>query len=73
MNIYLVERTDGAGWDEYISFVAIAPTEKEARGMLPDGDGGDYWPDPSTLKVTLVGHSLSGAKVGIIHTSYNGG
>lgn len=70
MNLYLVERTDGVGLDEYDSFVAIAPTDKAAREM---NLGGDHWPKPSTLKVKLIGRALRGAKAGIVHSSFNAG
>lgn len=36
MKLYLVERTDGWGYDEYSEFVCWANSEEEARWMAPD-------------------------------------
>lgn len=36
MNIYLVERTDSVGYDEYDSFVCVAMDEDTARHISPD-------------------------------------
>lgn len=65
MNIYLVERTAGSGYDTYASFVAAAATEEEVRRMHPRGrpitelDIYDYtwmWLDEiHTLRVTRIG------------------
>lgn len=35
MNLYLVQRTDPIGYDEYDSFVCAAESEEQARKMLP--------------------------------------
>jgi hypothetical protein len=37
MNIYLVERTDGADYDEYDAFVVLAETEEDAKNLGPTG------------------------------------
>lgn len=34
--IYLVERTDSVGYDDYDSFVCFANSEEEARWLVPD-------------------------------------
>lgn len=36
MKLYLVERTDKIGYDDYDSFVCWANSEEEARWMVPD-------------------------------------
>jgi hypothetical protein len=36
MKIYMVERTDQVGYDEYDSFVCVAHDETQARWMVPD-------------------------------------
>jgi len=36
MQLYLVERTDSIGYDDYDSFVCWANSEEEARWMVPD-------------------------------------
>lgn len=38
MNIYLVSRTDKFSWDDYDSFVCVAPDEKTALDIIPDTD-----------------------------------
>ena len=37
MNIYLITREDGAGYDEYDSAVVVAATEEAARLIHPGG------------------------------------
>lgn len=36
MNIYLVERTDGYGYDDYDSFICYANNATEAEELSPD-------------------------------------
>jgi len=85
MKLYLVERTDKIGWDEYDSFVCVADSEESARQINPidsysewtgeswDADGFD-WVNPSTLKITEIGLAKEGLANGnIILSSFNAG
>lgn len=80
MNIYKVERTDSAGYDEYESFVIVAETESVARYTHPTGcdieDAGrsaNSWPVvPEDLIVTLVGRTVGDVR-GVICASFNAG
>lgn len=36
MKIFKVERTDNYSYDDYVSFVCVAPTEEAAKWMAPD-------------------------------------
>jgi len=79
MNIYLVERTDGVGYDEFDSFVVIAKTEEGAKNTHPyykeEEDNKEeawYWKnynswikkdDLNRLTVTLVGKATKEYKV----------
>lgn len=36
MKIYKVERTDSWGYDDYDSFICVAPTPEAAQWMMPD-------------------------------------
>lgn len=70
MNLYLVERTDEIGYDEFVSIVVAARGEKEALEMKKD------WgccPLPS-LKVTQIGIAVGKFKAPqIIHESFAAG
>lgn len=51
MNIYLVERTDKIGYDEYDSHVVVAETELFARLLVAEkaaDEGEDIWLAEST-------------------------
>jgi hypothetical protein len=78
MNIYLVERTDENGYDEFDSFVCIEETLEKARQTTPNDKGFDYhyncWTHSiDNVKATKVGTALKGATKGIICSSYNAG
>ena len=78
MNIYLVERTDGVGYDEYCGMVVIAKDDIIARSMNPSDNSTDRdaWvkiEDIHTLNVTLVGKALPYAKQSVILTDFNAG
>lgn len=72
MKIYVVERTDQVGWDEYDSFVVVAKDEEQALDIVltSNYDGGppDCW-IRDLVKVSEV--DLSGA--GIVLGSFNAG
>ena len=72
LNLYLVERPDRPGWDEFDSFVVAAATVEEARQTRPGSYGG-WARDIATLKVTLVGVAVADVKPGIVLASFNAG
>lgn len=82
--IYLVERTDEIGWDQYESFVCVANNGHESRRIHPDHHikwGGEKWSDnyhqwalPKVLKSTEIGISLPTQNPGdVLHVSYKNG
>lgn len=54
MNIYLIERTDIVGYDEYDSLVCTAETEQDAREMWYDLQWTNEG-DTDMLIVTVIG------------------
>jgi hypothetical protein len=57
MKLWLLERTDAIGWDEFNSFVVRAETEDDARGVaaINAGDEGPgIWRDPITATCVLL-------------------
>ena len=85
LRLYLVERTDSIGWDEYISFVCVADSEESARQINPSDSSSKWtgerwtsdsygWPNPSTLKVTEIGSPSKNLNNGdIVISSFNAG
>ena len=75
--IYLIQRTDPVGWDEYIEFVVVAPDEYTARYSHPQSiDDDDDWIDRDqahTLNVTRLGIADPGIGPGVISASFNAG
>ncbi len=55
MNLYLVSRTDGAGYEEYRSMVCAAETERAARETLPSASGWAALFPVNTLEVKFIG------------------
>lgn len=80
MNLYLLERTDDIGYDEFDSIIVAAPTEQAACAIPPDcGHWMDCrwlpkerWDEGLTLTATLVGttHYPAGT---VVHESFNAG
>jgi hypothetical protein len=72
MRIYLVERTDKVGWDEYESFVCAAKSTWSARKLQPDTYG--WVTNPETLKVKLIGEANKGiTEPLVLHASFKAG
>lgn len=72
MNIYLLERTDKCGYDEFDSLVVIAENAELAQKMKPKyGDG--EWTTPDKIYVTLIGTAIEGSVTGVVLGSYNAG
>lgn len=70
--IYILERTDEIGWDEYTGKVVRAESEQEARDIAnkKTGDEGKIWTD--TTKVTCEQVATDGAS-GAILEAFNAG
>lgn len=81
MKIYLIERTDQAGYDEIESFVCVAESEDDAISAYPSGDFSVFhktkwsgeWIEKSHLKITDMGIAHDDQKRGVILASYNAG
>lgn len=73
MNLYLLERQDDVGYDEFDSIVVAAPTEQAARAIRPRGGWvyGEAWEDVETLTCQLIG--TTNLPTGLVHTSFNAG
>jgi len=74
MNLYLIERTDRVGYDEYDSIVVAAENEEEALEMgpnWPDKDYGGCWASKEKLIIELIGTTTRDRDV--IITSFNAG
>ena len=77
MRLYLVSRTDGAGYDEYEydSFVVAAENEESALEFHPSGNKGSCygWTKYLTnLKIEDIGESSSSVEK-VILASFNAG
>ena len=55
MKMYLVERTDRTGYDEYDSFVVIAESEEEAIALVIEEDFNKSvpWHEADAIEITL--------------------
>lgn len=84
MNVYLVSRTDHYSYDEYASFVCIAPSPLAARNMHPDDVNGEWQQDESanwvgkdnvgSLQVMFLGKASARFSIPeVIHTKYERG
>lgn len=73
MNLYLLERTDDVGYDEFDSIVVAAPTEHAACAIRPRGGWvpDNQAEDGVTLRIALIG--TTHLPTGIVHTSFNAG
>jgi hypothetical protein len=73
MNIYLVERTDNWGYDNYTAMVVIAKNPKEAKEYtIKTHEISFGWTIAKNLKVKLVGTSKA-KRQKIILESFNAG
>ncbi|QOC54464.1 hypothetical protein pSALSNUABM04_004 [Salmonella phage pSal-SNUABM-04] len=73
MNLYLLERQDDVGYDEFDSIVVAAPSEGVARAIRPRGGWvyGEAWDEAETLTCTNIG--TTHLPIGIVHESFNAG
>lgn len=73
MQIFLVERTDDVGYDEYTGFVCVAENEAAARAMKPHTDGwGWNGPFDPPVDITFIGIPQNPTS-GFILKSFNAG
>ena len=81
MNIYLLNRTDKYGYDEYDSLVVIAESEEDAKTIDFDGSNileydcpSNCWVDNVNLiNVELIGKADINQKRGVVLASFNAG
>lgn len=85
MNVYLLEQEENEDYDTYDSFVCIAATEDDAIDTCPSGEGRSRkWTKPGrrystwavrreSVKCTLIGVAVDGAKPGVVCASFNAG
>jgi hypothetical protein len=74
MNLYLVKRTDGIGYDEYDAMIVAARNENEARTVDPAEWGWGCGVDSATLEVQRIGTAARGtANRTVILSSFNAG
>ena len=88
MKLYLISRTEPAGWDEFISAVVCSENEEAARMTHPDSnknpwDGKPHvhgtwisygtWIKPCDVVVREIGMACLDIKVGVVLDSFNAG
>lgn len=71
MDIYLIERNDSVGYDEYDASVIIANSEDEALQILKEKHGEHYYSGWRGYDVTVSKIDLS--QKGIVLESFNAG
>lgn len=72
MNIYLIERTDNPGYDEYDSWVVSARSHKQARIVGPYGER--YGTDDYDITfLGVAGRAYQRMKPQLILGSFNAG
>jgi hypothetical protein len=76
MNLYLLERIGGTGWDQFDSFVVAAADSRQAR-KLTVARAGRYdrcdWGDPAEATCRKIGTARAGIKAGVVIGSFNAG
>ena len=78
-NLYLVERTDEVGYDEYDSFVVCAESEEQARSTHPDINNNNdcTWinnADSTYISCTYIGVASDHVELNeVIISSFNAG
>lgn len=73
--LYLITRTDEAGWGECRQFVAACYSGAEALAILPSGGiGGElFWAKPECRKGKCIGTAGRGVRPGIIIADWREG
>ena len=70
--LYLIERTDDVGFDEYDSAVVCARNEDEAK-TTDMGYGGHLTHCLKNIDVKLLGPADSNVELGVVCSSFNAG
>ena len=84
MKIFLIERMEPGGWDDYTRAVVIAEDSDAARNMHPGwpNQGGreeDWdknigtWVSPVNVLVTYLGEARPNAPAGVVCADFNAG
>lgn len=80
LGLYLIERPDDAGYDEYDEAVVAAKSEEDARSIHPDplkknwsGLATDDWIDIDKVEVTYLGQAKIRMKRGVVLSSFLAG
>lgn len=76
MNLYLIERPNGASYDEAEGFIIAAPDEETVRQLaaLASADEGEgVWFDSRRSKVEQIGTTLPGVDRGVILSNFHAG
>lgn len=76
MNLYLIERTDKIGWDEYDSAVVCAESLEDAKKINPceyAEKQGKQWVDPQHITGVLIGTADPSITRGVVCASFNAG
>lgn len=66
MNIYMIERTDDIGWDEYESWVVSAHSHRQAYGLV-----GLIYNTADITFLGVAGRDYTNLDPQIIHSSFN--
>jgi len=71
MNIYLLNRSEACGYDEYDAKVIVATSKDEARKLanMKVGNEGRIWEDPSQVHCNII----DSESIGVVLESFNAG
>lgn len=69
MKLFIVERTDNVGYDEFDSIVVAAESEDDAIHIEPQG----VWASAEHLAVQYIGEAMPLIPRGVVHASFNAG
>lgn len=75
MKLWLLNRTDSIGYDEYTGYVIASETENEARLIAAQNhadEGGEVWEGQLTCTVECIALETNQG-VGIVLESFNAG
>ncbi len=69
MKLWIIERTDSVGYDEYDSIVVAADSEDDALRIEPKGG----WASVDHLTARCIGEAMPYVSRGVVHASFNAG
>jgi hypothetical protein len=74
MNLYLLNRKDDCGYEEFDALVVAAESETDAVTIRPVNrdttEAGSGWTTPENIAVKLIGVAAPGIERGVILESY---